>query len=1091
MASVHLSAFVRHVRAVVSQGTEMARTDRQLFASFVTLRDEAAFAELVARHGGMVLRVCRNVLRNEQDAEEALQATFLLLARRAAGLRDPDALASWLHGVAYRTALRARRDAARRRAREVSAQQASSMSSSPPTAELAWRELQALLDEELQRLPDKLRSPFVLCCLEGHSKATTARMLGWKPGTVSGRLDEARKTLRLRLARRGVSLSAVLCGLTLASKGAALPAALAVATVRAAWGFRCAGAVIAPAEQLAQGVLREGLLAKARTAAIAFLGLGVLVAGVGASFRLPAEAASNQAAAPPPVAAPPTPGAVPRTDRYGDALPENAFARLGTKRFGHSFMVDKVVWSPDGRHIVSLGGHSTGRQMVLWEASSGKELHEFAVEGSVCGASFSPDGKTLAAGDRHGVGLWDVASRKEVGRFAASGDTLVVAYSPDGKALAGAGRDGVLRVWQLTDRREIAQLPGHKDLVRQIAWSPDGTTLASGCNDGTLRLWDVAASKELWQRSPHGPHMWPVAFAPDGKTLASGGNDNIVRIWDAWKGEELRAIATGLSDGPRDLAFSPDGKLLAMPAKHGNILLCDPATGKEVRRWQAGVSINSLCFSPDSKTIASGGGAGSFVRLWDVASGRERMMERSHMGPLEAVAFTPDGKSVWSYARDKSRYRWNVATGEGQRFFGGLDNGAWDPTCFSTDGQMLVTGGRRDGQIRLWDNDGKELATLGKHAGRAEGVAISPDGKLLASSGKEGEVRLWDVAARKYLRDLEAPSDRWASLTFSPDGRKLAIGGSCTGLGGSPPCLLDTNTGKIVLKLEGVSGESRIVFSPDGRLLAVAGAWNDKVVRLHDAATGKQLGECAASSRGVWSLAFSADSRLLAAGATERDDTVRVWEVATLQEVADFVGHHSGVGALAFTPDGRTLASGAGDATILLWDLAGRSRAAALTPARLEECWESLRGADAAKAYKAVWALANDSRQSAPFLGKRLRPAVAAEAAKLAALVAGLDADAFADRERAEAELAKLGDAAEGALRKLLEKSPTPEARRRTEDLLSKLATAPEWTQARRAIQALDYAATPEARRVLETLAGGVAEARLTAEAKAALARMK
>jgi RNA polymerase sigma factor (sigma-70 family) len=202
-------------RTAVSRLAGGSEPDVELLARFATSRDEAAFAALIARHGGLVRNVCRNILRDERDVEEATQATFLLLAHRAGSLRQPDALAGWLHGVARRTALRAGRAVARRRAAEGSVRVGVHVPADP-SVEASWRELQAILDEELQRLPEKLRAPFVLCCLEGHGRREAARRLGWKAGTVSSRLDQARKVLRSRLARRGVNLSIVLCGLTLA-----------------------------------------------------------------------------------------------------------------------------------------------------------------------------------------------------------------------------------------------------------------------------------------------------------------------------------------------------------------------------------------------------------------------------------------------------------------------------------------------------------------------------------------------------------------------------------------------------------------------------------------------------------------------------------------------------------------------------------------------------------------------------------------------------------------------------------------------------------------------------------------------------------
>jgi RNA polymerase sigma factor (sigma-70 family) len=182
-------------------------SDGQLLEAFVRQRDEAAFAALVRRHGPMVLGVCRRVLRNADDAEDAFQATFLVLVHKARSLQQPNLLASWLHGVAYRTAQHARVGAARRHHHE---REAASMAQAAADPDTFWHEMRESLDEELQRLPELYRAPLVLCYLEGKTNIEAAQILGWPAGSMSARLTKAREMLRERMTRRHRALPVLL-----------------------------------------------------------------------------------------------------------------------------------------------------------------------------------------------------------------------------------------------------------------------------------------------------------------------------------------------------------------------------------------------------------------------------------------------------------------------------------------------------------------------------------------------------------------------------------------------------------------------------------------------------------------------------------------------------------------------------------------------------------------------------------------------------------------------------------------------------------------------------------------------------------------
>jgi RNA polymerase sigma factor (sigma-70 family) len=270
--------------------------DRHLLERFVTARDEAAFAALVRRHGPMVLGVCRRLLHDSHEAEDAVQATFLVLVHKARSIGRPELLGAWLHGVAYRTAARARQ-AARRRARE---REAAAMADCNPAAEAVWSELRQVLDEELGRLAQKYRAPLVLFYLQGKTTEEVARQLACPKGTVLSRLARGREQLRLRLQRRGVAPSVGLLVGLLAEKAApaAVPAVVAEEAIKAAvltGAGKAAGAIPANVAALTEGVLRSMFLSKMKVVAAVVLALSVAVAVtvVGARRALAAKPAAT------------------------------------------------------------------------------------------------------------------------------------------------------------------------------------------------------------------------------------------------------------------------------------------------------------------------------------------------------------------------------------------------------------------------------------------------------------------------------------------------------------------------------------------------------------------------------------------------------------------------------------------------------------------------------------------------------------------------------------------------------------------------------------------------------------------------------
>jgi RNA polymerase sigma factor (sigma-70 family) len=399
MPRKHLDSVVGHLWRAAGLSAARELTDAELLERFVAGRDEDAFAVLVCRYGRLVRSVCRQVLHHEQDVDDAFQVTFLVLASRAASVRKTTAVASWLYGVAYRTALSARRARPRRGERQG---ESPGCSREQPFTEAALREVQAILHDEVNALPEKYRAPFVLCCLEGKSRAEAARELGWKEGTVFCRVARARAELQRRLTRRGVVLSAALCAVELGRTGAAaaVKPALVNGTIRAALSAAAGKAtsadlVSAEVAALAKGALRTMGTTRLKVATGVLLAVS-FVAGAGLLTRqaLAAKPADGPQAVPP-KAAGVTPGA--GQEQAGPAKRDEADAVVARGR----------VLGPDGKPFAGakLYLHSSrpGASPYPVRATSGADgRFEFRCARSELANTVSDD-RGSASGPRGGV----------------------------------------------------------------------------------------------------------------------------------------------------------------------------------------------------------------------------------------------------------------------------------------------------------------------------------------------------------------------------------------------------------------------------------------------------------------------------------------------------------------------------------------------------------------------------------------------------------------------------------------------------------------------------------------------------------------
>ena len=584
----------RHFRTLYRVGVIGDLTDGQLLERFVAGRDEAAeagFAALVERHGPMVLRVCRQILGDAHDAEDAFQATFLVLARRAASVRKRDSVASWLFGIAQRLAMRSRADAARRRAHERRrAELMATTAESPGNYQCDRPECWPELHEEVARLPEKYRESVVLCYLEGLTTAAAARRLGCAQGTVLSRLSRARERLRRRLTRRGLAQPAglLLAGLSPDAATAVVPAALAHSVVQAAMrvaaGTTAAGAVSASVAALTEGALTMMFLARLKGFVGVVLAAGVLTVGMAMVVHRTAGARPQDPPASESVtAAPLVPRAGDPSRTKGGPAAEIIVRAADLSRVGEDdrFMsmaaIDPTTatWrtiykgydvgpgpvSPDGRYVVysSVGRTPDPEQVGIWVYDMTGETRPRRIFERKGVPFWVNDGRQVIIGAPVGAGY----RKFETWRVNADGTGRTKLPIPETDLVLDCSRDGT---WLAT--RTIGGEPRHRGRLTLV--HPDGT-----------------GARHLTEGSPNDDLFSIFKISPDGRSVAyvevkTVGEVRSSRLFVVdIEGRQRREIPIPFEpDTAAGVSWSPDGSRLALNSmsgrtKEGSICLVD------------------------------------------------------------------------------------------------------------------------------------------------------------------------------------------------------------------------------------------------------------------------------------------------------------------------------------------------------------------------------------------------------------------------------------------------------------------------------------------------------------------------------------
>ncbi|HVS34660.1 MAG TPA: WD40 repeat domain-containing protein, partial [Gemmataceae bacterium] len=505
---------------------------------------------------------------------------------------------------------------------------------------------------------------------------------------------------------------------------------------------------------------------------------------------------------------------------------------------------------------------------------------------------------------------------------------------------------------------------------------------------------------------------------------------------------------------------------------------------------------------PNGATLVSGG-MDCAVRQWDVASGKEIRPFAGAAGQVRVLAVSPDGKTVASAGVDRRVHLWDAASGEERRSLEIAEGDITTLLGFSPDGRSLTAVGRGGGNhVRVWDAaDGAARSAFSlSEKDYHEAFALSPDASAVAAFGDPDGFAVFD-AVKGEIKSKEDTERRGLQAGTFLNGKTLAVLRRADSLAARFGALLlwdsAAGSGDMIALKSDLGAVFWAAASPDGKVVAAAGSGG--LIRLWSVATGEAIAWLDAESDFVLAEAFSADGRMLATSGL--DGTVSVWEIASASRRCRLKGGQGYIDALAFSPDGRRLYTGGHDGTVLAWDLTDQRATGfgPLDPAKLDDqaleaLWDQLAAGDASLAYRAMWTLAAAPKRSAPFLLAHLhRPAPTAAA--MVRWIADLDSDDFQTRERASAQLRWFDEATEAALTTALAGRPSPEARRRIEELLewihkARVGVHPPDARVVRAIEALEHAGTAGARKALADLADGP-EMSLTREAKAALERLR
>lgn len=613
-------------------------------------------------------------------------------------------------------------------------------------------------------------------------------------------------------------------------------------------------------------------------------------------------------------------------------LPDGAKARIGKGS------IYDIRFSPDGTLLAA----ATSIGVWIYDAQTGKEISLIKVNyrspKTVHRIAFSPDSKMLATGKwvlGSNIELWDVKTGEKIRTLIDRiGRVYHLKFSHNGRILSCGSWDRSVQyhMWEVNSGHEVANFRGEQTGYSEYQVSQDSGLIATNGNKQIL-LWDTFAGKLRHAIDFPVGFISGFAFSPNNKYLVSSGRS--VTIWDTDTGNEIIKLYD-VEHRTSKMTFSPDGEILVGGDYDGKLILWNFNQILEKNKEQESLlsklwrnltnrklsifknktflghtaSVNTLTYSSDGKTLASGSRDGTVI-VWDADNMQKRYTIQGHTGPMTILRFNENDNKLISGCSNVSMWVWDRNSMTSYYI---KPNWNTYPIVFSNNGKIAANRNRNN-ELQIWDIDRDRPIHTIKNVKQntVSNLALSPDNKLLASGNRDGTLEIWDIANRKHFLSLDKHTNRVNAILFSPDGTLFASASE-----DGTVQLWQIQTGKkAVLLTEANRGVRAIAFSPDSKTL-VSGRW-DGPIQNWNTETFQHIGDYINAAGTVDSLEFSPDGKILANGLY---GLIRLWDVETRTKIKEiYRAHNNSIIEFEFSPDSKTLISGSDDGTSLIWDL--------------------------------------------------------------------------------------------------------------------------------------------------------------------------